>query len=486
MRQMTAPTALPEIIGGKYRLLNRLGAGAMGTVYAAEHVLTGEMLALKIMAFRQGDSWEAVERFKREARAASKIKSEHVVRVIDADVAVELGGTPYLVMDLLEGKDLEDLTGTTPQAPATVVAWLSQVARALDKAHKIGVIHRDLKPENLFLAARENGATIIKILDFGIAKMAAESSGTTHSGQVLGTPLYMAPEQARGDPGIGPGVDLYALGLIAFRLLSGQTYWTAPTVAGIIGQILYEPMANPSDKGCTLGASFDAWFLRACHRNASERFTSASEMIDALAHALGVPVTRTPSIPDEVAQALAQAAPTASGNDLLRSPTPAPARESGTLRSGPEGNAFRDADDGTNSSDAPTVRAAGGTTKRLSSKRPRNRVFAFAVVACAVVLAGALFGLRHGAVDSMPKTTVAASGAALELMAAVPGAVPTAASSAAPEREPAAAPSAAPAAPTSSSLPKPAAGRSKPPPRTPPARAGSRKVFPDDPLADQK
>jgi serine/threonine protein kinase len=240
------------------------------------------------MAFRQADSYEAVERFKREARASAKIRSRHVVRVIDADVDAELGGTPYLVMDLLEGKDLENLAGTIPQPPTAVVQWLAQVACGLDKAHRIGVIHRDLKPENIFLCASEDGAPLIKIVDFGIAKLPAESAATTHSGQILGTPLYMAPEQARGDAAISPALDLYTLGLIAYRLLAGRTYWTAPTVVGIIDQLLNEPMVAPSARGCALGPAFDSWFLRACARDPSRRFASASDMIEQLAIALAV------------------------------------------------------------------------------------------------------------------------------------------------------------------------------------------------------
>ena len=209
----------------------------MGTVWAVEHVVTGEQLALKLITARQGESWQALERFKREARASATIKSEHVVRVIDADVDVDGGGTPYLVMDLLDGRDLEQYCADTPQPPADVVLWLSQVARALDKAHQLGIVHRDLKPENLFLTYREDGTALVKILDFGIAKIGPASGGTTQSGQVLGTPLYMAPEQARGEANVSPAADRHALGLIVYRLLAGRTYWTATSMTGIIGQI---------------------------------------------------------------------------------------------------------------------------------------------------------------------------------------------------------------------------------------------------------
>jgi serine/threonine protein kinase len=293
---MTLPElpVLPELIGGKYRPLGILGEGAMGIVYSVEHILTGEQLALKVMTSHHGATRDAIERFKREARASAKIKSEHVVRIIDADVAPELDRAPYLVMDLLEGTDLEKATADQPIAAPTVLEWLRQISRALDKAHRIGIVHRDLKPENLFLTYREDGRPLIKILDFGIAKIAAESTGTTQSGQILGTPLYMSPEQARGDPAhIGPPADLYALGLIAYKLLIGTPYWDATSVAGIIGQVLYETMSPPSTRGSPLGPEFDQWFLRSCNRDSSLRFTSATEQVEMLARALGLPTAET-------------------------------------------------------------------------------------------------------------------------------------------------------------------------------------------------
>jgi serine/threonine protein kinase len=289
---MTLPElpALPELIGGKYRPLGIIGEGAMGIVYCVEHTLTGEQLALKVMTSHHGATRDAIERFKREARASAKIKSEHVVRIIDADVAPELDRAPYLVMDLLEGTDLEKAAADQPVASPTVLDWLRQIARALEKAHRIGIVHRDLKPENLFLTHREDGRSLIKILDFGIAKITQESTGTTQSGQILGTPLYMSPEQARGDPAhIGPSSDLYALGLIAYKLLIGTPYWNATSVAGIIGQVLYEPMEPPSTRGSPLGPEFDQWFLRSCNRDSSLRFGSAVEQIEMLAKALGLP-----------------------------------------------------------------------------------------------------------------------------------------------------------------------------------------------------
>jgi eukaryotic-like serine/threonine-protein kinase len=263
----------------------------MGSVYVVEHVHTGEQLALKVLLSQVGASQEHIERFKREARASAVIKSEHVVRVTDSDVAPELNGAPFLVMELLEGQDLETLTEATqgPIAPTIVLDWLRQVARALDKAHSFGLVHRDLKPENLFLTQREDGSPLVKILDYGLVKM-VENAGQTATGEILGTPRYMAPEQARGDvEQIGPGTDRWALGLIAYKLLTGEEYWNAKTVHHLLAQIVYEEVAPPSSRGARLGPGFDRWFLTACHRDPSARFSSAAEQVEALADALGAP-----------------------------------------------------------------------------------------------------------------------------------------------------------------------------------------------------
>jgi serine/threonine-protein kinase len=278
---------IPALIAGRYRPLRLIGKGGMGVVYEVEHTHTGQHLALKVLA-RQAST--STERFKREARAASSIQSDHIVRVTDADVAAELEGAPFLVMELLEGEDLEVATGDRPAAPEDVIDWLRQVARALDKAHARGIVHRDLKPANLFLTRREDGSALVKILDFGIAKMSADAATLTQSDTFLGTPGFMAPEQtdSKGSP-VTFRSDLYALGLIAFRLLTGRGYWKTGTLVQLLAQILVEPMPPPSERGSTLGPAFDAWFLRACDRDAGSRFPSAREQVEALAVALGLP-----------------------------------------------------------------------------------------------------------------------------------------------------------------------------------------------------
>jgi serine/threonine protein kinase len=307
LETMDAAPRFPATLAGRYVPVRLIGRGGMGLVYEVEHVHTGEHLALKALPSGAGVSGEVLERFKREARASVRIKSEHVVRVIDADVAPELDGAPFIVMELLEGTDLEHETSGSRTAPALVVDWLRQVALAIDKAHGLGIIHRDLKPENLFLTKREDGCPIIKILDFGIVKMIEEENWVTASDEILGTPTYMSPEQATAGAPVTPATDRYALGLVAFRLLTGEAYYRGDVVA-IVGQLLHEVPRLPSQRHPDLGKTFDVWFARACHRAPTERFASAAEQIEALAAALGVPVAPVAMAPEPSA-AIATAPP---------------------------------------------------------------------------------------------------------------------------------------------------------------------------------
>ncbi len=296
---------LPSIVGGRYRPLRLIGRGGMGSVYEAEHVHTGERVALKVLDVKPqpsppaapGSGPTTVERFKREARASAQIRSDNVVRVTDADIAPELGNAPYVVMELLDGADLDQTAGSRPQPPATVVHWLRQVARALDKAHTLGIIHRDLKPANLFLTRREDGSPLVKVLDFGIAKMLDGGLETT-TGELVGTPLFMAPEQARADAPPTGATDRYALGLIAYQLLCGRPYWRTTGIAQLLNEVLYLPMPAPSEREARFGPPFDAWFSQACARDPQARFTTAADQVEALAVALGVDATTSIPPPD--------------------------------------------------------------------------------------------------------------------------------------------------------------------------------------------
>jgi serine/threonine-protein kinase len=279
------------LINKRYRVEKMIGRGGMGTVYRVKHEYTDEQLALKLLHPALAENDSAVERFRTEARAPVRIQSEHVVRVVDADVCEELGDVPYMVMELLNGRDLRTELKKRGALPAgEVVLYLKQVARALDKAHDKGIVHRDLKPANMHVVKRDDGTPLVKVLDFGIAKLTDDAAQElTMAGQVFGTRWYMAPEQARGDLGkVGPCTDRWALGLIAYQLLTGRNYWTADGMAALVGQICYEPMQPPTQRAPHLGPLFDMWFGSACNRDPEQRFPSSKAMVEELAKALGV------------------------------------------------------------------------------------------------------------------------------------------------------------------------------------------------------
>ncbi|HEU4412045.1 MAG TPA: serine/threonine-protein kinase [Polyangiaceae bacterium] len=299
---------MPPVIGGRYRPIRLIGRGGMGSVYLVHHVHTDEAWALKVLMTSGPVRDDLVMRFKREARALARIRSDHVVRVIDADTAPELNDAPYYVMEFLEGVDLESVTAGAPQPARLVVEWLRQAARGLERAHGAGIVHRDLKPENLFLTRYEDNTPLIKVLDFGIAKVIGEGASKTQTGAVLGTPLYMSYEQANGDAAaIGPATDIWALGMIAYRLLTGQNYWGGEAISRVLAEIIYVPVSAPSSRGCDFGPAFDAWFLRSCDQKPQKRWGSVREQADALAEALrGIAgVSLTPLRPSSSAMPVA-------------------------------------------------------------------------------------------------------------------------------------------------------------------------------------
>ena len=293
----------------------------MGAVYVAEHVNTGGQWALKVMLDTHLVA-ERAARFRREARASARITSEHVVRVTDADIAPELGGAPFLVMELLSGQDLERrLTEAGPLAPSEVLEALTQVARGLEKAHAAGVVHRDLKPENVFLHRRDDGGVIYKVLDFGISKLLRPETdpgalSATGSSDVMGTPLYMAPEQAAAKHDlVGPGTDVWALALMAHRMLTGVTYWQGQSVPEVFVEIMSQPLAAPSSRFPSLPASFDAWFAKSCAFRVTDRYASVTEQIAALSQALD----QAPNAPFA-----AQAEGALAATQVMSRPTPDP------------------------------------------------------------------------------------------------------------------------------------------------------------------
>ncbi|WP_437981208.1 protein kinase domain-containing protein [Sorangium sp. So ce117] len=288
----------------RYRVIRRIKAGNMGAVYEVTDEKTRSRRALKVMLPDLVEHPDLRSRFELEAQVTGDIESEHIVRISDAGID-EATGTPFLVMDLLRGEELGALVRKQKALPpGEVVIYLQQVARALDKTHAAGIIHRDLKPENMFVTRRDDDSPCVKILDFGIAKV-VEQSQKARTTQALGTPLYMSPEQIRGDREIDPRADLYALGHIAYALLTGEPYWAEeanlheaifPFLSTVLGGVVESPSHRAQRRrGAALPPAFDAWFQKATAPRAEHRFDRASTAVAALATVLGVRTSKRPA-----------------------------------------------------------------------------------------------------------------------------------------------------------------------------------------------
>ena len=223
-----------ETIAGKFKVVKVLGSGGMGVVIEAEHLLLQQRVALKFMGPQVASDPEATRRFLREARAAAGIPSEHVVKILD--VATLDDGAPYIVMERLEGADLSTVLEREGRLEASrAVGYVLEAMEALAHAHGKGIVHRDLKPANLFLAARDDGSRVVKVLDFGIAKAEEQpgSPGVTTSRTVLGSPRYMAPEQMQSAKDVDMRADIWALGTILFELVAGRPAFVGDTLAAL-------------------------------------------------------------------------------------------------------------------------------------------------------------------------------------------------------------------------------------------------------------
>ena len=273
-----------DVLAGKFRIERVLGQGAMGVVVAATHIQLDERVALKFLLPEALANTDAVARFAREARAAVKIKSEHVVRV--SDVGTLESGSPYMVMEYLQGQDLSDWmrdrgTLSVPDA----VEFLLQACEALAEAHAIGIVHRDLKPANLFVTTRRDGTPCIKVLDFGISKFtgAGGDLGMTKTSTIMGSPLYMSPEQLSSTRSVDARTDIWAIGVMLFELVSGRVPFEAETMPELCGKVLSEP--PPSLRGLrqNMPEAIDAIVFRCLAKDRTQRYANVAELAEALA-----------------------------------------------------------------------------------------------------------------------------------------------------------------------------------------------------------
>jgi serine/threonine-protein kinase len=285
-------------------VLRKLGEGGMGQVFLAEHGLLGRRAAIKVLHAERSAQREDVERFFNEARATSAVSDPGIVQVLDFGIAPDQ--TAYIVMEFLEGEQLNHrLHRLRALQPVDALRIVRQVAGSLAAAHAAGIVHRDLKPENLFMVREPEapGGERAKILDFGIAKLGADIQDRfkTRTGAVMGTPVYMSPEQCNDSSKTDHRTDIYSLGCVLFHLLTGEPPFDLDGVGAIISAHLREPAPRPSSIASHLPPAIDELVLRCLAKSPDERFSSMTELQRAcdavLAHvsALSAPTLAVPS-----------------------------------------------------------------------------------------------------------------------------------------------------------------------------------------------
>lgn len=423
------------IIADRYRLERPLGQGGMGAVWLAHHVGLRIPCAVKFILDKAAEVPVIRARFEREALAAAQIRSPHVVQILDHGI---WAGMPYIAMEMLEGEDLEHRlarVGSLP--PGEVLTIVSQVARALTKAHGAGLVHRDLKPANIFLV-HDDDREIAKVLDFGIAKVGAGLSVDSHTktGSLLGTPYYMSPEQAQGAKDVDHRSDLWALGVLTFQCLTGKLPFTSDALGELFMRIIVRPLPVPS-QWAPVPAGFDGWWLRAASRDPAGRFQSARELAEALGVALGITSREVSDVsirvPVMAAASAAVAVPHGPTPAMQVTPTPMgpPSGMSGSL----------------------AAAASSAPSMRVPAKRGAGLAAVIALGLASLLGAGIFVAWRMSA-----RPVAAADGApvaALQISPPAPAVAPGSAVAAEPEPVPAVTPTPAASATTSASAPVP-------------------------------
>ena len=283
---MVSPVREGGLVADKYRVERVIGVGGMGVVVAAQHVELDERVALKFLKEEAAAKPELVERFLREARAATRIKSEHVVRVMD--VGRLENGLPFLVMEYLDGSDLgETLARQGAMAVSDAVECVLHACEALAIAHALGIVHRDIKPANLFKTSRPDGTTLVKLVDFGISKAAltgrlGEDVSLTRSQSVVGSPLYMSPEAMESARRIDARSDIWSLGVVLYELLSGQLAFSGESITRVCIAVLQEEPRSLRELDPAIPEGLERVVRRCLAKNPNERYQTVADFAEAL------------------------------------------------------------------------------------------------------------------------------------------------------------------------------------------------------------
>jgi serine/threonine-protein kinase len=298
-------TSLSDLIGttlaGRYKIERKIGQGGMGAVFEATHIGIGKPVAVKVLLEKYAQRAAIVQRLEQEAKLAAQAKNEHIIDV--NDIGQTDDGRTFVVMELLKGESLaECLIREVKLAEQRILRIASQAASALAAAHAEGIVHRDIKPENLFLLDRgKDKPEFVKVVDFGISKSLRSSDAgddedaprLTQTGMVLGTPLYMSPEQARGDDTLDHRVDIYALGVIMYEASTGRVPFIGTNYLSVISQVLNEQPVSPRELRPELSEEFEAIVLRAMAKDREDRYPNATKLLEDLNALLDDPTRST-------------------------------------------------------------------------------------------------------------------------------------------------------------------------------------------------
>jgi serine/threonine-protein kinase len=399
-----------DVIASKYRVERLIGMGGMGVVVAARHIELDERVAIKMLLPHLPATGEPAARFLREAKAAIRIKNEHVVRVLD--VGRTDTGSPYIVMEYLDGQDLGQLLERTGPLPVEdTVDYVMQACEAIAAAHALGIVHRDLKPANLFLAAASDGTAFVKVLDFGISKIAETASsqqpGLTSTATVMGTPCFMSPEQLRSTRDVDARADIWSMGAILHALMTGTPPYDGESNADVSAKIIRDAPTPLRVLRAEVPADLEAIVLRCLEKDPARRFTDVASLAEALSRVTPRDSSKASAV--RVARIAAAVAPTV----LSEPPHHAqPFTPGGQATPGPTRTA-----------------SAWGDTRR---EEKRGRRIAGMVGAAGIVAGAIVFGVLRWHTDpaasvspvqapaSAPATQVPAATTAPETQAAAP------------------------------------------------------------------
>src|SRR5450755_1079256 len=280
-----SPVSEGQILAGKYRVEKVLGSGGMGVVVAAWHLELEQRVAVKFLHPLAMERPDTAERFRREARSAAKIRSEHVARVID--VGIMEGGLPYMVMEHLDGHDVSEEMQRGLLSISNAIDFTLQALEALAEAHAAGIVHRDLKPANLFLAMRPDGSRIIKVLDFRISKSLFGTSvaemSLTRTAALIGSPLYMSPEQMRSAKDVDTRTDIWSLGVMLYEMITGRPPYTGDSIPALCASLLNDQPVPMQQLRAEVPPSLEEAVMRCLAKDRQQRFATVSELARALA-----------------------------------------------------------------------------------------------------------------------------------------------------------------------------------------------------------